>query len=46
MMRGTGGGMAAGLLVALVGILILVFLVIMSSSVGCFAWMFSGRFGG
>lgn len=47
MMRGSGsGGTAVGLLVALIGILIIVFLVIMSSSVGCFAWMFSGRFGG
>jgi hypothetical protein len=32
-----------GLLVALIGIVILVFLVITMSSVGCFAWMFAGR---
>ena len=41
MMRGTGTGV--GLLVALVGLVILVFLVMMSTSVGCFAWMFSAR---
>lgn len=34
-----------GLLVALVGVVILVFLVVMMSSVGCFAWMFAGRGG-
>ena len=41
-----GNSTSVGLLVALVCIIVLVFFIIASSSVGCFAWMFSGRLGG
>lgn len=32
-----------GLLVALIGLVILIFMIITMSGVGCFAWMFAGR---
>jgi hypothetical protein len=37
--------MKTGLVVALAGILTLLFLLFLSSSIGCAAWLFAGKWG-